>query len=30
MQDSAAVLKKFIANANTIKFNMIALAKTEQ
>lgn len=30
LQDSVAVLKKFMANANTIKFNLIALAKTEQ
>ena len=30
LQDSVAVLKKFMANANTIKFNLIALAKAEQ
>lgn len=30
LQDSVAVLQKFMANANTIKFNLIALAKTEQ
>lgn len=30
LQDSAAVLQKFMANANTIKFNLIALAKAEQ
>ena len=30
LQDSVAVLKKFMENANTIKFNLIALAKAEQ
>lgn len=30
LQDSVAVLKKFMANANTIKFNLIALAKADQ
>ena len=30
VQDCVAVLRKFMENANTIKFNMIALAKTEQ
>lgn len=29
LQDSVQVLKKFMANANTIKFNLIALAKAE-